>query len=82
MSSDHPGALEVAADLFERHGYDGVTMTDVARAAGVARRTVYERYGSKAGLLASIADHCCRELAMTLLRRSGGGAESNMIPKR
>jgi AcrR family transcriptional regulator len=44
--------LEAAADLFLERGYDGVSVDDVARAAGVTRQTVYNRFRDKRGLFA------------------------------
>lgn len=41
----------VALDLFERHGYDAVSVAQVAAAADVAERTVYRHFGTKEGLV-------------------------------
>ena len=38
---------DVALDLFADRGFDEVSVDDVARAAGIARRTVFRYYGSK-----------------------------------
>jgi AcrR family transcriptional regulator len=43
-----------AAQLFERSGYAGTTITAVAKAAGVSQETVYAAFGSKRGLLRAI----------------------------
>ena len=45
-----------AKDLFLTHGYAATTITQIAKAAGVAHQTVYFVFGSKAGLLAAIMD--------------------------
>jgi TetR/AcrR family transcriptional regulator, regulator of mycofactocin system len=37
----------VALDLFATHGFDEVSVDDVARAAGIARRTLFRYYPSK-----------------------------------
>jgi mycofactocin system transcriptional regulator len=37
----------VALDLFASHGFDEVSVDDVARAAGIARRTLFRYYSSK-----------------------------------
>lgn len=37
----------VALDLFASHGFDEVSVDDVARAAGIARRTLFRYYPSK-----------------------------------
>ncbi|CAJ1585319.1 mycofactocin system transcriptional regulator [[Mycobacterium] wendilense] len=42
---------EVAMDLFSAHGFDAVSVDDVAQAAGIARRTVFRYYASKNAIL-------------------------------
>ena len=37
----------MALDLFAEHGFDDVSVDDVARAAGIARRTLFRYYPSK-----------------------------------
>jgi len=44
-TQDHITA--VALDLFAAHGFDEVSVDDVARAAGIARRTLFRYYPSK-----------------------------------
>src|SRR5215510_5070143 len=49
--------IRAAADgLFLERGYVDVSMDDVARAAGVARQTVFTAFGSKAKLLKEVVD--------------------------
>jgi AcrR family transcriptional regulator len=48
--------LRAAHALFVRHGYQATTLTAVADAAGVAHRTVYVRFGTKAALLKRVID--------------------------
>jgi AcrR family transcriptional regulator len=43
--------VRAARELFVRDGYQATTLTAVADAAGVAHRTVYVRFGTKAALL-------------------------------
>lgn len=45
-----------ARELFLTKGYDGTTITEVAKQAGVAQQTVYFVYGSKAAVLAAVLD--------------------------
>jgi AcrR family transcriptional regulator len=47
---------DVAAQLFTDRGYDAVSMTDVARAAGVADQTVYNYFPTKPDLVLDRAD--------------------------
>jgi AcrR family transcriptional regulator len=48
--------LRAAHALFARDGYQATTLTAVADAAGVAHRTVYVRFGTKAALLKRVID--------------------------
>ncbi len=47
---------EAAHVLFAERGSDDVTMSDVAKAAGVARATVFNHFGSKRALLESMTE--------------------------
>jgi AcrR family transcriptional regulator len=48
--------VRAAYELFVRDGYQATTLTAVADAAGVAHRTVYVRFGTKAALLNRVVD--------------------------
>lgn len=48
--------LTAAADLFERRGYDDVSVEAIAERAGVGRSTVFSRYVSKQGILVGIVE--------------------------
>jgi AcrR family transcriptional regulator len=49
--------IRAAADtLFLEQGYRDVSMDDIARAAGVARQTVFSAFGSKPGVLKDVLD--------------------------
>jgi AcrR family transcriptional regulator len=48
--------LRAARSLLEDHGYYGVGLDRIARAAGVSRQAVYLHFGSKAGLLLALLD--------------------------
>lgn len=43
--------IDAAMSLFLENGYVATTMDDIAETAGVARRTIYNQFGSKAALL-------------------------------
>ena len=51
--------FNAAADLFSRHGFDAVTVDDIARAAGVNRAMLYYHFADK---LALYRDIVCRML--------------------
>src|SRR5947199_9358976 len=48
--------VRAAHGLFVRDDYRSTTLTAVADAAGVAHRTVYVRFGTKAALLKRVVD--------------------------
>lgn len=48
--------IDAAADLFERHGYDGATIADIAAAADIGTRTFFSYFASKEDLLFPDAD--------------------------
>jgi AcrR family transcriptional regulator len=54
--------LAAAAELFAARGVAGVSMDDVAAAAGVGKGTLYRRFGDKSGLAAALLDE--RESAL------------------
>jgi AcrR family transcriptional regulator len=48
--------LAAAAELIAERGIEGVSMQDVAEAAGVGAGTLYRRFGDRAGLAMSLLD--------------------------
>jgi len=61
MEATRRDLAEAAADLFIRNGYAATTVDDIARAAGVGRRTFFRHYPTKEDVflqsaLAEIAD--------------------------
>ncbi|MFI9759569.1 TetR/AcrR family transcriptional regulator [Streptomyces sp. NPDC051963] len=49
--------LEVAADILEREGAEGVSTRAVAAAAGIRAASLYQLFGDKEGLLSALAIH-------------------------
>jgi AcrR family transcriptional regulator len=60
--------LAAARRLFAERGVEAVTMEQVARAAGVAKGTVFHRFGDRAGLALALLDEHERELQERILR--------------
>jgi AcrR family transcriptional regulator len=60
--------LEAARRLFAERGVQAVTMSEVARAAGVAKGTVFHRFGDRSGLAQALVDDAERELQERILR--------------
>ena len=50
MAATEQRLIDAATRLFIRHGYQGTTLAAVAAEAGLAARTVYLRFGTKAAL--------------------------------
>jgi AcrR family transcriptional regulator len=48
--------LEVAVTVFNERGYDGTSMEDLARAAGITKSSIYHHVESKEALLAAACD--------------------------
>ena len=46
--------LAAARELFEAYGFDAVTVEEIAGSAGVGPATVYQRFGTKAAIAATI----------------------------
>lgn len=56
-----------AADLFLRHGYDGVSVDALIAAAGGSRRNVYGHFGGKQGLFVAAVQEVCAEASAPLM---------------
>src|SRR5215203_4955815 len=48
--------IDAAHDLFLTTGYGATSITDIARTADVSPQMIYASFGSKAGILAKLAD--------------------------
>src|ERR1700759_2446749 len=52
---------KVAADLFLKRGYEGVSLDKIVELAGGSKRTIYSEFGGKCGLFISSIENLCRE---------------------
>ena len=52
---------KVAADLFLKRGYEGVSIDNIVELAGGSKSTVYSEFGGKCGLFISSIENLCRE---------------------
>lgn len=66
--------LRAAADLFVRHGYDHTSMDQIAEAADVARRTIYNQFDNKEELFRAIVAELVDEVIKPLGEATGSGA--------
>src|SRR5471030_2665408 len=59
IAARHEDILAIALDLFIEHGYANVTLAMLAASAHMAVRTIYVKFGNKAGLLEAMvkAEH-------------------------
>lgn len=74
--------LEVAKRLFPIHGFDGVSMDQIAAEAGVSKLTVYSHFGDKESLFIAAIDAKCQEqlpAALFLNGLQGGLREQLMV---
>lgn len=53
----------VALDLFNRHGYDAVTVEDIAQAAEVSKRTLFRHFATKDEIVLGSTDRLEQALA-------------------
>jgi AcrR family transcriptional regulator len=68
--------LEVAERVFADRGYQGASIEDIARAAGVTRPIVYDHFGSKEGIYLA----CVRRARAELERGIGEAAGASEDP--
>jgi AcrR family transcriptional regulator len=76
--------LEAAADLIGEQGFERVTIDDIAERAGVAKGTVFHRFGNRAGLAVGLLDERERRFQDRLLTGPpplgpGAAAEERLI---
>jgi TetR/AcrR family transcriptional repressor of mexJK operon len=54
--------LDAAKQMFTQHGFDGVSMDQIAAAAGVSKLTVYSHFGDKEALFVEAVRGVCEDL--------------------
>ncbi len=54
---DRHEAVDTAMRLFWRHGYEGVSLSDLTSTIGIAPPSLYAAFGNKAGLYRETLDH-------------------------
>jgi AcrR family transcriptional regulator len=67
--------LQAAAAVFARKGYHAARIADIARAAGVAKGTVYEYFPTKEELFYALLDEWLGEFERELSERLAGTAD-------
>jgi AcrR family transcriptional regulator len=66
---------KIAADLFVKRGYEGVTIDKIVELAGGSKSTVYSEFGGKCGLFISSIENLCREANEPLANIDYGGLD-------
>ncbi len=85
-----PQIARIAEDLFGQFGYQGTSMDDVARLAGISKPVVYDLVGSKEELfrlcMARSADELATRVASAVAGcprgRSAPGGSTRLLPVR
>lgn len=70
---------DVAAELFARHGYDQVTMLEVARAADVSDQTVYNYFAAKQDLVLDRAEQFRALYRDAIVERDAGMSPASAL---
>jgi len=75
MEPDDAKLLAIVTSVVRRYGMRRTTMADLARATGVSRQTLYDRFGDKDGIMAAainaIANRVCGELRVAFAEDGG-----------
>ncbi len=73
--------LEAAAELFKQHGFKNVTMDDLARRAGISKKTLYQHFENKAEVVAQTQDfmHQSQSQACDVASLGGKNAIEGMM---
>lgn len=71
--------IAAAADLFERQGYDGTTVADIAAAAEIGTRTFFSYFGSKEELLFPDSDARIRAAVTAISNRDPGERPADVL---
>jgi AcrR family transcriptional regulator len=74
--------LDLALEAFAERGYDGTSVRDVCRRAGVSHNLVHERYGSKEAFWYASVDHGFRSLAEDLAQAAAGAGPDDFAQLR
>lgn len=64
---DQEQALIQAMDLFWRQGYEATSLSDLTRAMGISRQSLYDTYGDKHRLFLAALDRYCAMIETQLL---------------
>ncbi len=60
---DREAALDVAMDLFWTHGYAAISMSDLQRAMGIGRQSLYDTFGDRRQVFQEVLKHYLEGMA-------------------
>ena len=71
--------IDAAIDLFERNGYDGTTVADIAEAADIGTRTFFSYFASKEELLFPESDARVAAAVTAIANREPGDRPADVL---
>jgi AcrR family transcriptional regulator len=71
--------VDAAVDLFERNGYDGTTVADIAEAADIGTRTFFSYFASKEELLFPESDTRVAAAVTAIANRKPGDRPADVL---
>ena len=71
--------IDAALDLFERNGYDGTTVADIAEAADIGTRTFFSYFASKEELLFPESDARVAAAVAAIANREPGDRPADVL---
>ena len=71
--------IDAAVDLFERNGYDGTTVADIAEAADIGTRTFFSYFASKEELLFPESDARVAAAVTAIANRQPGDRPADVL---
>lgn len=72
-TSPRERVAKVARDLFIAHGFEGVSIDEIARRAHVSKPTIYAHFGDKEQLFRHILETACTRLIAPLVSQDARG---------
>ena len=62
MINNKDKIFEISIELFSKHGYDGVSIRQIAREVGIKESSIYNHYKSKEAIMDAILDYYIYEM--------------------
>ena len=73
MMTNKDRIFDVSVDLFSKHGYDGVSIRQIAGEVGIKESSIYNHYKSKEAILDAILDYYIYEMTKEEIPASQAG---------